>query len=216
MKKDFVVIFDLDGTLLNTDLVIRKSFDHVFHQYKEGYILSEEEHLSFLGPTLVSSFQRYFPEDMIDELVECYRDYNMSHHKDYVTIYPTVKDTLKTLKNKGYPLAVVTTKKKDAALLGLDLFELTDCFDVIIGVDNVEKVKPDPEGILTVMKQTNCMKGVMIGDNVSDILAGKNAHIYTIGVNWSPKGSNEIKKLKPDMMIDKMQEIIGFIESKGE
>lgn len=50
MKKDFAVIFDLDGTLLNTDLLIRKSFEHVFHHYKPDYQISDQEHLSFLGP----------------------------------------------------------------------------------------------------------------------------------------------------------------------
>lgn len=56
MKKDLAVIFDLDGTLLNTDLLIHKTFDHVFEKYKPGYILSEEEHLSFFG----TNIKRYF------------------------------------------------------------------------------------------------------------------------------------------------------------
>lgn len=212
MEKDIAIIFDLDGTLLNTDLLIRKSFDHVFHKYKAGYVLSDAEHLSFLGPTLVSSFERYFPETMSEELVECYRVYNHSHHKDYVTMYPTVKKTLKTLKERGYSLSVVTTKMQDAAYVGLDLFDLTQYFDLVIGMDCVKHVKPNPEGILRVLKETKCQKAVMIGDNVSDILAGKNAGVYTIGVSWSPKGTKDIEALKPDLMIEKMEDIIEFIE----
>ena len=92
---------------------------------------------------------------MSDELIEYYRDYNHAHHEDFVTIYPTVKETLETLKNKGYPLAVVTTKYSKAAYLGLDLFDLTQYFDVVLGMDNVNRVKPDPEGILKAMNQTN-------------------------------------------------------------
>lgn len=212
MKQDFVVIFDLDGTLLNTDLLIKKSFEYVFHKYKPGYVLSEEEYLSFLGPTLMDSFRRYFPENMIDELVECYREYNHAHHEDYVTIYPTVKDTLEYLKRNDYPMAVVTTKYSKAAFIGLDLFDIHKYFDVVVGMDHVGQVKPHPEGILKVLEQTYCHKGVMIGDNKSDILAGKNAGIYTIGVNWSPKGTSEMEALKPDMMIDEMSDIIKFIE----
>ena len=60
MKKDFAVIFDLDGTLLNTDLLIQKSFEHVFKRYKPDYQISDEEHLSFLGPTLKETFQDIF------------------------------------------------------------------------------------------------------------------------------------------------------------
>ncbi|KXU52033.1 MAG: pyrophosphatase PpaX [Longibaculum muris] len=212
MKKDLAVIFDLDGTLLNTDLLIHKTFDHVFEKYKPGYILSEEEHLSFLGPTLKDTFARYFPESMSDELIEYYRDYNHAHHEDFVTIYPTVKETLETLKNKGYPLAVVTTKYSKAAYLGLDLFDLTQYFDVVLGMDNVNRVKPDPEGILKAMNQTNCKKALYVGDNTSDILAGKNAGVHTAGVKWTPKGTSEMEKLNPDLMIDEMKDIIHFIE----
>lgn len=212
MKSDFIVIFDLDGTLLNTDLLIRKSFEHVFHKYKPDYILNDEEHLSFLGPTLMNSFERYFPNTMIDELVACYREYNLSHHNDFVTIYPTVKTTLEKLKSMNYPMAVVTTKKKDVANLGLSLFGIAEYFDMIIGLEDVKNVKPHPEGILKVLKEMHCYQGVMIGDNITDLMAGKNAGIYTIGVNWTPKGTQEMEALKPDCMIDQMEEVIDFVK----
>lgn len=212
MKKDLTIIFDLDGTLLNTDLLIKKSFEHVFKLYKPEYQLNDEEHLSFLGPTLLASFQKYFPLELCEELIECYREYNHIHHEDFVTIYPTVIETLQLLKSKGYPLAVVTTKQKKAAFIGLDLFSMREYFDLVIGVDCVQHVKPDPEGIYCVMKQTQTSKAIMIGDNTSDILAGKNANIYTIGVTWSPKGTKEMENLHPDIMINQMDEIIDFIE----
>lgn len=214
MKKELAVIFDLDGTLLNTDLLIRKSFDHVFEKYKPGYQLTHEEHLSFLGPTLKDTFERYFPSSMSDELIEYYRDFNHAHHEDYVTIYPTVKETLQYFKDNDYPLAVVTTKFSEAAYIGLDLFDLRDYFDIVLGMDQVQNVKPDPEGILRVMNEMACKKAVYIGDNTSDILAGKNAGVYTIGVKWTPKGTQDMEKLQPDLMINQMDEIIDFIERK--
>lgn len=212
MNKDFVVIFDLDGTLLNTDLLIGKSFEYVFQIYKPDYTLTKEEQLSFLGPPLRDSFARYFPSDMIDELVECYREYNHNCHEKYVTIYPTVRETLKVLKEKGYPLAVLTTKYSKAAYIGLDLFDLTKYFDMVIGMDQLSKMKPDPEGIYQIMNKLHCHKAVMIGDNTSDIMAGKNANVYTIGVKWSPKGTQTMTSLQPDLMVDEMFEIINFIE----
>jgi pyrophosphatase PpaX len=208
--KELTIIFDLDGTLLNTDELIFKSFEHVFQTYFPGHKLSKDELLSFLGPSLVESFSKY--SDNVDELIDCYREYNHAHHKDYVTIYPHVKETLEVLSNRGYKLAVVTTKLKYAAYLGLDLFDITKYFDVIIGIDDVTNTKPDPEGIFKALSMTNQKNGVMIGDNVTDIKAGKNAGVYTIGVKWSPKGYQEIEKLKPDLLIDDMKEIIKFIE----
>lgn len=211
MKKDFAVIFDLDGTLLNTDTLIIKSFEHVFKHYFPQHDLTKEELYSFLGPSLKDSFSCY-TDDKVEECIDYYRDFNHAHHKDYVTIYPHVIDVLKELKKQGYPLVVVTTKIKEAAYIGLDLFDITQYFDVILGGDDVSKIKPDPEGILKALEKTKCKKGVMIGDNKSDILAGKNANIYTVAVKWSPKGYQEMADLKPDIMIDDMKEIVTFIE----
>lgn len=210
--QDFVVMFDLDGTLLNTDLLIHQSFEHVFQKYKPGYVLSEEEHFSFLGPTLSHTFSRYFPSEMVEELIDYYREFNHEHHQDYVTVYPTVIETLQELKKRGFHLAVVTTKLSDAAYIGLDLFDIRKEFDMIIGCDHVEDVKPSPEGIHKVMAQTKCSQGLYIGDNVTDILAGKNAGVYTVGVKWTPKGTLEMEKLNPDFMIDEMIELVDIVE----
>lgn len=212
MKKDLAIIFDLDGTLLNTDLLIQKTFDHVFEKYKPGYTLSEEEHLSFLGPTLVATFQRYFPENMIEELVNYYRDYNHAHHKDYVTIYPMVKETLENLKQNDYPLAVVTTKSKYAAHLGLELFDMIKYFDIVLGMEDVKNVKPDPEGILKAMDMMKCSNAIYVGDNHTDIQAGKNANVYTAGVKWTPKGTSAMEALHPDFMIERMDDILKCLE----
>lgn len=212
MKQDLAIIFDLDGTLLNTDLLIKKTFEHVFQKYKPGYQISEEEYLSFLGPTLHDTFSRYFSEDMIDELIAYYRDYNHSHHEDFVTIYPTVIETLQNLRSQGYPLAVVTSKYSVAAYIGLDLFKIRDLFDVVLGMDHVSHVKPDPEGILTAMHQLNCQKAIYVGDNTSDIMAAKNAHVYSVGVLWTPKGTKDIEALHPDFMVSQMDELIDFVE----
>lgn len=206
------VIFDLDGTILNTDLLIKKSFIHVFKKYKPGYTLSNAELLSFLGPALADTFSRYFDQDMVDELIDYYREFNHCHHQDYVTIYPGVKETLQTLKDMGYPLAIVTTKIKDAVYIGLDLFDIRDYFDVIIGHDDVTRSKPDPEGINKALEKLGLKDGYYIGDNVTDIMAGKNAGLKTIGVKWSPKGYDLMLKENPDLLIDHFNEIIDYIK----
>ena len=206
------ILFDLDGTVLNTDLLIKKSFIHVFEKYKPGYQLSEEELLAFLGPSLHESFARYFDQSLIEELIDYYREFNHAKHEDYVTMYPYVKETLGILKQQGYPLAVVTTKFKIAALIGLDLFDLTKYFDVIVGLDDVECTKPDPEGILVAMEKLHVSKAIMIGDNVTDIMAGKNAGVDTIAVKWSPKGYQDMADLKPNALIDEISEVITYVE----
>ncbi len=212
MEKDYAVLFDLDGTLLYTDELILESFKYVFEKYKPGYNLTREELLSFLGPSLKSSFERYFDKDLVEELIDYYREFNHAKHQEFVYVYPTVIDTLDWLQNNGYPLAIVTTKSKVAAMVGLDTFNLKKYFTSIICLDEVTNTKPDPEGILLAMEKLQVKRGVMIGDNNVDILAGKNANIETIGVSWSPKGTKHLEQLQPNLMIDEMKEIIPFIE----
>lgn len=206
------VLFDLDGTLLYTDELIKETFNYVFKKYKPGYNLSEEEQLSFLGPSLWETFAKYFDEDLIDEVVDYYRDFNHKKHKEYVYAYPTVKETLEKLKEKKFPLAIVTTKTKYAAELGLEVCGLTKYFDVVIGANEVTNHKPDPEGINLAMNLLNVDEAVMIGDNVSDIEAGKRAGIKTIAIKWSPKGYHHLAALQPDLMVDQMNEIIEYID----
>ena len=196
MKK--ATLFDLDGTLLNTDLLIKKSFIHTFKKYKPDYTLSEEELLSFLGPSLKNTFSRYVEADQIDELIQYYRDYNHKHHEDFVTIYPNVKEMLEYLKKQGFLLGVVTTKYKEAAYLGLDLFNITQYFDVVIGENDVKK--------------SNCREGYYIGDNVTGIQAGKRAGVKTVGVKWSPKGYQLIEKENPDLLINDYKEFMEYIK----
>lgn len=209
MKK--AIIFDLDGTLLNTDLLIKKTFIHTFKKYKPDYTLSEEELLSFLGPSLKNTFSKYVEPELVPELIEYYREYNHQHHEDYVTIYPGVKEMLETLKTAGYPLAVVTTKVNEAAYIGLNMFDITKYFDVVIGEKDVKQGKPDPEGILLALAKMNCEDGYYVGDNITDIQAGKNAGIKTVGVKWSPKGYDLLEKENPDLLIDNFEQLVSYI-----
>lgn len=209
---DTAIIFDLDGTVLYTDELIKRTFIKVFEKYQPGYTLSEDELLSFLGPSLKETFSKYFPDEMFNELLNYYHSYNHSHHEDFAYVYPTVVETLEYLKNRGYPLGIVTTKLKVAADVGLNAFDLKKYFDVVIGLDDVKVTKPDPEGIVKAMELLGVKKAVYIGDNITDIQAGKNAGIKTIGVKWSPKGYQHLLELEPDLMIDEMKEIIPYIE----
>ena len=149
---DTAIIFDLDGTVLYTDELIKRTFIKVFEKYQPGYTLSEDELLSFLGPSLKETFSKYFPDEMFNELLNYYHSYNHSHHEDFVYVYPTVVETLEYLKNRGYPLGIVTTKLKVAADVGLNTFDLKKYFDVVIGLDDVKVTKPDPEGIVKAME----------------------------------------------------------------
>jgi phosphoglycolate phosphatase-like HAD superfamily hydrolase len=100
------VLFDLDGTLINTDSVIFASFQYVLSMYFPLREWTYEERLSWLGPSLPMTFRRYLSEAEIDQAVSMYRTHNATHQKDYVTIFPYVKETLHYLHEHGYLLVL--------------------------------------------------------------------------------------------------------------
>ena len=212
INTDNALLFDLDGTVLNTDELIFRTFKYTFKKFLPEYTLTQEELLSFLGPSLKDSFSRYLPSEKVEEAIKVYRQYNYEKHNDYVTLYPQETEVLEKLYQKGYKMAIVTTKYTDTAVYGLKSFGLDKYFKVVIGSDQVTHGKPHPEAVLEALKKLNMDKGYMIGDNVTDILAGKNADIHTIGVTWSLKGTQDILDAHPDYMMESYEDLLDYLE----
>lgn len=213
MKKNYAVLFDLDGTLLNTDNVIFESYKHTFAKLRPGYELSELEMLSFLGPAIRDNMSRFFTREELEESIEIYRTFCDDNHDKMVFAYDTVKETLEQLHENGYPIGVVTTKAVTPATDALKHNGLWDYIDTLIGYESVPSSKPNPEGVNKALSLLGCDKGVMIGDNDVDVLAGKGAGLHTISVKWSLKGYRHLEELNPDLLVDKMIEILNGIES---
>lgn len=206
------ILFDLDGTLIDTNELIIASFTHTLKKHSETPY-TREQILSFIGPPLYDSLAQVDP-DNVEAMVATYREHNLANHDKYVIAYPTVVDTIKTLKEKGYQLGIVTTKMRDTALLGLKLTGMEDAFDVVIGLDDVTNAKPHPEPIIKALTQLNAnpLNAIMVGDNYHDIEAGQNAGIKTAGVAWSIKGKEVLATYKPDYMLEEMRDLLKILE----
>lgn len=212
------VIFDLDGTLVDTKELIYKSFEHTFAQYKPGYTLSEEEKQSFLGPTLKQSFLRYFKEEQVDEIIACYRAYNHEHHDEFVKPIPHVKETLEYLKENDYPLAVMSNKLQDIVRMGLKQFDLESYFEIILGGADVERPKPDSIGILTACEQLHVPHDdvVYVGDAPTDIEACKKMGAFSVAFVYEESRAQEMQLCKPCAIIRDMSDLITIIKEDHE
>lgn len=113
------VLFDLDGTLINTNELIIASFQHTLDHYYPGQY-SREDILHFIGPSLFDTFSAMDP-NLTDDMIQMYRTFNHEQHDLLVTEYETVLDTLKILQDRGFKLGIVTTKIRDTVLMGLKL-----------------------------------------------------------------------------------------------
>lgn len=205
------ILFDLDGTLLNTRDLINRSFIHTFEHFFPEHTLTDEELDSFFGPSLRQTFSRYSKDEKeIEEMVRYYREYNVSVHDEHVTAFPGSKSLIKTLARKGYKVGVVSSKKTDLVEHGLDLFGMIDYVRVVIGEEDVKNPKPDPEGILKAMDMLHSKKALYVGDGVGDIEAGKNANIDTIGVLYSDR-KDKIIEAEPTYTIHKLSDILTIL-----
>ena len=200
MNKITTLLFDFDGTLLDTDMLVIRSYLHVFDKYRPDYKLTLKELSSFLGPKLKDIFPKYFKEDF-DELLSEFHKYSYCNITRFAYVFEGVYSTLELLKNKGYKLGIVTNRFKDSLFEVIKPFDLKKYFDCFIALDDVKYSKPSKEAIDKALKLLNSKKEetIFIGDTETDIMAGKNAEVKTALVGWSHFND---KKIKADFILN--------------
>ena len=212
-KKITTLLFDLDGTLINTNELIIASFLHTLnHYYPNQY--TREDVYEFIGPSLLETFSGLDLE-RAEEMIEHYREHNHLHHDLLVEEYEGVYETIQELKERNYKVGIVTTKMRKAVQRGLLKGRLDRFFDVVVTLDDVKNPKPDPEPIELALKLigSSAEETIMVGDNSHDILAGKNAGTKTAGVAWALKGRDYLEQYGPDYMLENMRDLLKIVES---
>ncbi|KKK39438.1 pyrophosphatase [Mesobacillus campisalis] len=202
------VLFDLDGTLIDTNELIISSFLHTLENYYPGRY-QRSDMLPFMGPTLQETFEAINPKGY-REMMDMYRTFNKANHDLLVTEFEGVTETVAALKEEGFKLGIVTTKLSDVVMMGLNLTGLNRYFEVIVALDHVQKPKPDPEPVQKALQAlaSRPETAIMVGDNHHDILAGKNAGTLTAGVAWSLKGREHLAAYQPDYILEKMPDLL--------
>ncbi len=213
-KKKPVILFDLDGTLLDTEPAILESYRRLFAKYRTEAEFDRKKQLEVLGPALREMFPKFFPDQDVDKLIEEYRQINHEIHPEFVKPMKHVKELIEELKKEGYKLGIVSTKKQDTVRYGLSLFGMEEAFDVILGEGDVEKGKPAPDGIFQACRclnegHDNC---IYVGDSVTDIEAAKNAGVYSIGYLFNPERREKLIQAKPNRIIEDLAEIKEIIK----
>jgi pyrophosphatase PpaX len=206
------LLFDLDGTLVDTNSIIVKSLEVVFQTYLPEVKTSLELFKECIGPPLEVSFSRFTSPKQVQEMIQAYRSYYKQHEHLYYSIYPNVIDVLTTLKAQGYYLGVVTSKFRDSAMPSMVHYGIDSLMDVIVGLDDVTHAKPNREPVDVALAQLPHPTGaIMIGDNATDIQAGQHAGIYSAGVAWAFKGKDLLDEVNPDYMLQDMTDLYGIL-----
>jgi len=210
------LLFDFDGTLLDTNDLIIQSFLSVLGKRYPGRF-TKEDALGFIGPSLKQTFDE-IDESLTELMIQEYRAWNIAMHDELAVEFDGVAETLRLLKAKGVKMAIVSTKRSDIVKKGMKLMGIEDLFEVVIGLDNVVNPKPDPEPILLALEQLGAKKeeALMIGDNSHDIEGGHNAGVRTAGVAWTAKGEDFLASFNPTIMLQHITDLLDIVESPSE
>lgn len=214
MNKDITtLLFDFDGTLLDTNELIVQTFLSVLGEHFPGQY-GREDVLHFIGPSLEQTFTKVAP-GRVDELSDQYRRLNRTLHDELVSEYDGVTETLRTLKSRGLKMAIVSTKREETILHGLQLMGAHDIFDALVALDHVQNPKPHPEPLELALRLLDADQegALMIGDNSHDIEGGKNAGVRTAGVAWAAKGEAFLAAYEPDFMLNHISDLLDLTKA---
>lgn len=213
--KHAAVLFDLDGTLIDSiDLIVNSAlyaFEKCGHPAPAA-----EAWLADLGLPLRTMFGRFIAEGaQMDELVAGYREYQLANHDRLVRPYDEVSSTLEALHDRGHELAVVTSKSEPLARRGLAHVGLDGVFDVIVGLESCTRHKPDPEPVHIALDRLGIEPeaAAFVGDSPHDMAAGRAAGVTTVAALWGPFSRAQLARSEPDYYIERMSELLPIVAS---
>ena len=207
------VLFDLDGTLIDSVRLILDSYHHTLATHGLPP-RSDDEWLAGVGTPLTVQFADWRDDpETLQALIATYREYNLKHHDRMVTVYPGVVEVVRALKADGVATGLVTSKNRAGALRGLTLVQLEALMDVLVCADEVENPKPHPEPVEKAVRLLSAdpRATVYVGDSVHDMLSGRAAGVRTAAVLWGPFGRAHLEGAQPDYWLKRPEELLTLV-----
>jgi pyrophosphatase PpaX len=208
------VLFDFDGTIMDTADVIIGSWQHTFMTF-EGKERPVEEIVKTFGEILSHTMSKMLPHIDTDEAIATYRDYHRDNFGEQISVFEGVPELLAELKKRNYKVGLVTSRMGGTTWEGLRQYNLAEYFDVVVSCDDTDKHKPDPEPVNIALQRLGAKpeSSVMLGDTMFDILCARNAGVKSVLVGWhvavTPEEINGSDG--PDYIIEKAEDLLSLI-----
>ena len=199
MRKYKVLLFDLDGTLCDSDEMLIQSFFVLYKKYRPVKIRTREELIYFSGPPIKKTLTDEFPDYPFEEIYEAFKVTSKELYLPYVKPFDGEIEILKKLREAGYLLGVVTNKGAPLTKYSLEVCHIEDLFDVVISADDVNAPKPSPLGIDKALERLAIAdkdKVLYIGDNDIDYETATNAGVDALLVTWGPRKIKRVRDAK--------------------
>jgi pyrophosphatase PpaX len=210
------VLFDLDGTLIDSVRLILDSYHHTLAAHGLPP-RTDDEWLAGVGTPLTAQFAAWGDDpDTLQALIATYRDYNLKHHDRMVTVYPGVVEVVQALKADGVATGLVTSKNRTGAVRGLTLVRLEALMDVLVCADEVENPKPHPEPVEKAVRLLGAdpRSTVYVGDSIHDMHSGRAAGVRTAAVLWGPFGRSHLEGAQPDYWLERPEELLALVREE--
>ena len=206
------VLFDLEGTLIDTYDLIIDSYDQTFKQVLNREI-PREKLINYIGEPLKKTLARYAEGEKFEELLKTYREHNLERHDQLTRRFPGVQEGLAELKDMGLQLVVVTSKMRDTAIRGLELFDLDSFFSHLVGYEDTKEHKPGPAPVQRALDllHVNPGKALMIGDSPYDLHSARAAKVRCGIVRYSIYPAETWDDEKPDFWLESIAELPAMI-----
>jgi len=219
------ILFDLDGTLIDTTHLILRCFDHSWEKVC-GRIHPREALIETFGIPLREAMRRlvagtgglsdgeFGESDLVERLLAEYRLFNATNHDALAQPFPNARLVIEELRTRGYSIGVVTSKSRELAGRGLRLCVLDDLIDGAVFLEDTERHKPDPAPIFAALEKLNAspQRGAYIGDSRHDIIAGRAAGVRTIAALWGPFPRAELERERPDHLAESINDLLDIFE----
>ena len=208
------VLFDLDGTLIDSIRLILDSYHHTLAAHGVPP-RTDEDWLRGVGTPLSVQFAEW-QDDLgkLEAMVATYRAYNLAHHDRMVTVYPGVVAAIETIRAAGRRTGLVTSKNRQGALRGLTLVRLEAMMDVLVCADEVTNPKPHPEPVekAVALLGADPATTVYVGDSIHDMVSGRAAGVRTAAALWGPFGREHLELAAPDYWLETPADLVTLLD----
>ena len=206
------VLFDFDGTLIDSRAMILSSFRHATRTVLAREI-PDVELLAHVGGTSIHEQMRRFDEARVEDLVRVYSDHNEALHRE-LEAFEGVADLLEELSVEGRRLGIVTVKRRKSVDLAFAVLPIARYFDVVVTMETTERHKPHPEPVLYALERLGARPSdaAFVGDSPFDVAAGRAAGVFTVGVTWGGIHAEErLVDAGPDVLVHAPRELLDVL-----
>ena len=208
------VLFDLDGTLVDTIELLLNSVRHAF-EGRSGRMPTRAEWVAGIGTPLAAQLRPYATDESdLQSLMEGYRRYQRAHHDPGTRCYDDALATVRRLYDRGHPLGIVTSKAADIARRTIEHVGLAPYLRVVVDLESTERHKPEPDPVRYAVERlgASLASTVFVGDSPYDMASGNAAGVITVGALWGPFSRATLRAAQAQHLLERINGLPALLD----